>query len=435
MTSTLPGKDGIERFWERVSAESLELVQERPHRSARSGGVAQPQRLKRRFVVKTTRRTLPAAPGGVQEHRHLLSPQRFPGIRPMKRIFQPLLAVLAVATDRQLARHVQFLKEDNQILRSRAPKRLILTPQERRRLMKLGQPLGLEVRDLITSVTYPTYLRWVREAKTSIKKKRNAKPVGRPKKPLALRELILKIASQSGWGYTRVLGEIRKLTSRQVSRQTVANIMRAEGLDPGPKRGEKTWDEFIKIHADSLWQCDFFCKRVWTLKGLRDFYVLAFLHVGTRRVWTSPCTEHPDNTWVCQQAEAFCEHITDNDLPADIVFHDADTKFTHDFDATLKGHGLRPRRLPICAPNMNACWVQSIEVERLDHFIVLGDKHLDYLVSEYVSYYHTARPHQGLHNRLILPAKPPDGDVPRLKQIVCHEQLGGLLKHFERRAA
>jgi len=63
--------------------------------------------------------------------------------------------------------------------------------------MKLGQPLGLEVRDLITSVTYPTYLRWVREAKTS-NKMRKAKPVGRPKKPLALRELILKIARETG---------------------------------------------------------------------------------------------------------------------------------------------------------------------------------------------------------------------------------------------
>ena len=357
----------------------------------------------------------------------------------MKRMFQSLLVVLSAATDRQLAKYVQFLKEENRDLRGRLPKRLIVTPSERQRLLKYGQPLGLAVRDLITIVSYPTYLRWLREAKACDKNKKKTKVVGRPQKPVALRDLILKVARETGWGYTRVLGEIRKLTSRQVSRQTVANIMRAEGFDPGPKRGEKTWDEFIKIHAHSLWQCDFFCKRVWTLKGLRDFYVLAFLHVGTRRVWTSLCTDHPDNTWVCQQAEAFCEHIADKDLPADIVFHDADTKFNPAFDATLKGRGLRPRRLSIRAPNMNAFaerWVQSIELECLDHFLVLGAKHLDYLVSEYVSYYHTARPHQGLDNRLILPAKPPpDGDVPNLKQIVCHEQLGGLLKHFERRAA
>jgi putative transposase len=169
----------------------------------------------------------------------------------MKRIFQPLLAVLAAATDRKLARYVQFLKADNHILRRGLRQRVIITPQEGRRLLKLGKPLGLGLRELITIVTCPTFLRWVRESKS--KTKDRPKLTGRPKKPLALRELIVKIARETGWGYTRVLGEIRKLTSRQVSRQTVRNIMRAEGLAPGPKRGEKTWDEFIKIHAHSLW--------------------------------------------------------------------------------------------------------------------------------------------------------------------------------------
>ena len=81
----------------------------------------------------------------------------------MKRMFQSLLVVLSAATDRQLAKYVQFLKEENRDLRGRLPKRLIVTPRERQRLLKYGQPLGLAVRDLITTVTYPTYLRWMRE--------------------------------------------------------------------------------------------------------------------------------------------------------------------------------------------------------------------------------------------------------------------------------
>lgn len=81
-------------------------------------------------------------------------------------------------------------------------------------------------------------------------------------------------------------------------------------------------------------------------------------------------------------------------------------------------------------------WIQSIQVECLDHFIVLSAKHLDYLVSPYLAYYHTRRPHQGLENELILRTdRPPNDDVPELKQITCHQKLGGLLKHFERRAA
>src|SRR6185436_14707240 len=49
--------------------------------------------------------------------------------------------------------------------------------------------------------------------------------------------LVLKHARENGWGYTRVLGELKKLGVHTVSRTTVANILREAGLDPGPKRG------------------------------------------------------------------------------------------------------------------------------------------------------------------------------------------------------
>jgi hypothetical protein len=40
---------------------------------------------------------------------------------------------------------------------------------------------------------------------------------------------------------TRILGEIKKLGINSVSRNTVQNILKANGLDPGPKRGTGTW--------------------------------------------------------------------------------------------------------------------------------------------------------------------------------------------------
>jgi len=72
---------------------------------------------------------------------------------------------------------------------------------------------------------------------------------------------------QSAFGSTRFLGELRKLGIQSVSRNTVKNILKSNGFDPGPKRGVGTWDEFLKIHAASLWQCDFYAKRVLTLRG------------------------------------------------------------------------------------------------------------------------------------------------------------------------
>lgn len=47
--------------------------------------------------------------------------------------------------------------------------------------------------------------------------------------------------------------------------------------------GLRTWDEFLKFHASTLWQCDFFSTRVLTPRGFRDLFVLVFQHVGTRR--------------------------------------------------------------------------------------------------------------------------------------------------------
>ena len=50
------------------------------------------------------------------------------GFYPMPRVFHPLLRILANATHRKLATQVQYLKVENEILRSKLPKRVTVTP-------------------------------------------------------------------------------------------------------------------------------------------------------------------------------------------------------------------------------------------------------------------------------------------------------------------
>ena len=69
----------------------------------------------------------------------------------MGRIFHPLLFLLARCTKNQLIRQIEFLKAENEMLRKRVPK-----------------------------------------------------------KPDEVRELVLKIARETGWGYTRILGELHQ---------------------------------------------------------------------------------------------------------------------------------------------------------------------------------------------------------------------------------
>ena len=60
--------------------------------------------------------------------------------------------------------------------------------------------------------------------------------------------------------------------------------------------------------------------------------------------------------------------------------------------------------------------------------LIFGEKHLEYIVKNYVEHYHHHRPHQSLDNEMIEPLPRGNG------KIECHEQLGGLLKSYRRAA-
>ena len=78
----------------------------------------------------------------------------------------------------------------------------------------------------------------------------------------------------------------------------------------------------------------------------------------------------------------------------------------------------------------------AIKRECLNHFLILGERHLEHLVREYVAYFHDERPHQGLGNRPPNQHQSP-AEVTHLdlEEVVCRQRLGGLLRHYERRAA
>ena len=78
-------------------------------------------------------------------------------------IWHPLLSLIASATNNELARYVEFLKEENKILRARIPGQVHTKPDERSRLIKFGKAIGRADEELITIVTPQTFARWCRE--------------------------------------------------------------------------------------------------------------------------------------------------------------------------------------------------------------------------------------------------------------------------------
>ena len=355
----------------------------------------------------------------------------------MSRLIQPLLFMFARCTKNELIRQIEFLKAENELLRRRVPKkRIILKPAERERLIELGKGLGHKLKDLLTVVAYSTFRGWLK--KVQHVESRQIKQ-GRPRTPQEIRELIIRIRTETGWGYTRIMGEMKKLGLKPPSRSTVKNILREHGFDPRPERRTETWNTFLERHAKTLWQCDFFSKSIWTWKGRKQFFALAFLHLDTRRVFVTPSTMNPNGAWLKKQTEAFIEYAKEQGIDPGIVTRDGDFIFQHGFDATLKSAGFKPKRIVYRSPNLNAYverWVQSIQQECLDHFLVFGEQHFNHLISEYVEHYHTERPHQALGNVPLTGDWPdPEHDMPPDDGIECRSRLGGWLKTYVRMAA
>ncbi|MCG8508930.1 MAG: hypothetical protein MI741_06835, partial [Rhodospirillales bacterium] len=268
------------------------------------------------------------------------------------KFLQPLFLLMARCTHNALARQVQYLKVENEILRSKLPKRTQLTPEERCRLVKYGEPVGSGITYLISIVHPKTFARWLREAKGHVPRSRGT---GRPRTAEQVVELIRRIAKETGWGYTRIKGELIKLGHPKVGRTTIQNTLKRDGYDPTPGgSGPQTWDAFIARHAKTLWAADFLSVKSWTHKGLKQMYLLAFIQIETRKVWVSPCTLHPNREWMAQQARNFLMHVDDAGLKAGQLIRDRDGKYAPVFDAILESSGIDVIPLSVRSPNLNA---------------------------------------------------------------------------------
>ena len=342
-------------------------------------------------------------------------------------VLQEFLFLLGYFVQSNLMRQIDYLKVENKIMRSKLGKRVYCTPEEKRRLVKFAKPLGPSIRYFISIVSYSTFRKWIKGGITTGRKNIRR---GRKRKPEEIRELVVKLAKENDWGYTRILGELKKLGIKSLSRNTVKNILKENGIDPAPKRGEDSWDEFIKRHFKTLWSTDFFTKTVWTLTGPKTFFVLFFINVHTRKVHIAGINKHPTKEWINEQIKPLGFFFDSNEDSEKLLIRDGDKRYTKEFDEIIKSFGVKTKRLPYKSPNLNPyseAWVSIIKRECLDKFYVFGREHLKYLVDEYVDYYNTVRPHSGLDNKCI------DYETEKLDgNIVCDSRLGGVIKHYYR---
>src|ERR1017187_5486724 len=197
----------------------------------------------------------------------------------------------------------------------------------------------------------------------------------------------------------RIHGELTKL-GVTVAPSTVWEILRAAGINPAPRRSGPSWRQFLHAQAAGIVAADFL--HVDTVL-LRRLHVLVFIEHGTRRMHLGGVTANPTGEWTVQQARNLA--LSPGERFEDIKFliRDRGSNFTSSFDAVFQDTGTRILRTAVQAPRMNAICERlagTLRRELLDRVLILGEAHLRTVLAEYQTHYNTARPHQGIAQRV-----------------------------------
>jgi hypothetical protein len=240
-------------------------------------------------------------------------------------------------------------------------------------------------------------------------------------------ELIVRLGRENrSWGCVRIQGELRKLGVR-VGATSVRRVLRSHGLGPAPRRGP-SWAEFLKAQAKGILATDFFSVDTVFFKQL---YVLFAIEHEPRRAHLLGVTEHPDNSFVTQVARNLAGGLAEACRPMKFLIRDRDTKFTASFDDVFRSEAVEVIKTPVRAPRANAHaerFVRTVRTECLDWALVLGRRHLEAVLREYLRHYNEQPPHRGLG--LNVPAGRATPDQPPGLAVRRCDVLGGLIHEY-----
>jgi transposase InsO family protein len=343
------------------------------------------------------------------------------------------LAVVVVRGDRAKTAELLVLRHENAVLRRDAG-RIRYDPADRVWLAALTQFIPRRRWAEVFPVTPATLLAWHRRlAARKYDTSRRRQP-GRPATVRSIARLTVRLARENPlWGYRRIHGELAKLGAT-VAASTVYEILRAAGIDPAPRRDGSTWRQFLHAQAAGILAADFLHVDTMALSRL---YVLVFIEHGTRRMHIGGITAHPTGEWTVQQARNLALDLGDRFEDFRFLIRDRGSNFTASSDAVFQAAGTTILRTAVRAPRMNAICerlIGTLRRELLDRTMILSQSHLRAVLTDYQEHYNTARPHQGLGQRV-----PEGGPCPRVTatdpgtwQIRRKPVLSGLINEYER---
>jgi transposase len=349
------------------------------------------------------------------------------------------LLITRVTTWLQLSRRqeawqtaeILILRHQLAILQRRQPRRPHLTWADRALLAALLSVIPKARRQgLRLLVTPDTILRWHRDIvrrRWAARSKRGR--TGRPATRRNIKALVLRLARENpGWGYRRIHGELAGL-GVNVAASTVWEILKANGIDPAPRRTGPTWSQFLRSQAEAILACDFFS--VDLLDGTQA-YVLTVIGHAARRIRILGVTPYPTGEWTTQQARNLIMDLGEQEERMKFMIRDRGSNFTAAFDAVLADAGIRTVLCNVRTPRMNAIaerWIGGCRREFLDRALIWNQAHLRQILRAYENHHNQHRPHRALHAAAPLKPLPDPVDLEQYR-VRRQARVGGLINEY-----
>ena len=344
------------------------------------------------------------------------------------------LTVLVCRGDLAKDAEVLVLRHENAVLR-RQVGRVRYGPDDRAWFAALARLVPRRRWAEVFPVTPAALLAWHRRLVARKYDTSKRRMPGRPPVVPSIARLVVRLANENPlWGHRRIHGELTKL-GVTVAPSTVWEILHAAGIGPAPRRSGPGWREYLHAQAAGIVAVDFL--HVDTVL-LRRLYALVFIEHGTRRMHLGGVTANPTGEWTVQQARNLALSFGERSEDIKFLIRDRGSNFTASFDAVFQAAGTRIVRTAAQAPRMKAVCerlVGNLRRELLDRVLILGEAHLRAVLAEYQAHYNTARPHQGIGQRV------PDGEhdggrlaVADLDRERIYRVLGGLINEYSRAA-
>jgi len=252
--------------------------------------------------------------------------------------------------------------------------------------------------------------------------KSRAGKVGRPCIDREIRDLIRRVSRENPtWGAPRIVSELA-LLGHDVAERTVAKYMLRTQKPPS-----QSWRTFLDNHVPDIAACDFFTVPTVTFRVL---YVFIVLRHDRRRVVHFNVTTNPHAEWTAQQVINAFPH---EDAPRFLI-RDRDGIYGNIFKDRMKGMGIEEVPIAPRSPWQNPYCervIGSIRRECVNHLIVLSERHLYRILTDYFAYYHNSRPHLSLDRNSPTPR---DVEPPSQGKVLSTAQVGGLHHRYSRAA-